>query len=320
MTPFNGDKIRPRLAVRAGDKTLSWLFDTGAAVTCMTKQSFDLSFGHCKPKQISKPQSCVAASGDKMSSYGVFNVDLFIKGRKFTNPVNVIEELNKNIIGIDLNHAHKLTYDVITHKVMFAGAGTNSIAALKNTVLPSMTSTVIKAKFKGTRDKKANYVANICAPRTPIVSGMPSIVNIDENNICTIVVENFAPYDVTLERDDILGELETEQDELVPLTDDFISSVCQDIHNHFRKVKRKRFSREEISRRCHLQDPEKFHDVIWISCANTRTLLASTSTTWGSPRISSTKYTSGCRIQSTRINSKFRRPTTNSLNKHWTNG
>jgi hypothetical protein len=64
MTPFNGDKIRPRLAV----KTFSWLFDTGAAVTCMNKESFDLTFGNSKPKQISKPQSCVAASGDKMSS------------------------------------------------------------------------------------------------------------------------------------------------------------------------------------------------------------------------------------------------------------
>jgi hypothetical protein len=111
MTPFNGDKIRPRLAIKAGDKTFSWLFDTGAAVTCMNKQSLDLAFGHCKPKQISKPKSCVAASGDKMSSYGVFEVDLFIKGKKFTQPVNVIEELNENIIGIDFIHAHKLTYD-----------------------------------------------------------------------------------------------------------------------------------------------------------------------------------------------------------------
>jgi hypothetical protein len=80
-------------------------------------------------------------------------------------------------------------YDVISWKVMFTGAGTNSIATLKNTVLLAMTSTVIKAKFKGTKDEKAIYVANICAPRTPMVSGMPSIVNKDENNICNIVVE-----------------------------------------------------------------------------------------------------------------------------------
>jgi hypothetical protein len=123
-----------------------------------------------------------------------------------------------------------------------------------------MTSTVIKAKFKGTRDERAIHVANICAPRTRMVSEMPSIVNVDENNICNIIVENCAPYDVTLERDDILGVMETKEDELVPLMDDFISSVSQDIHNRFPKVKRKRLSREEIRRRCHLQVPEEFHD------------------------------------------------------------
>jgi hypothetical protein len=63
-----------------------------------------------------------------------------------------------------------------------------------------------------------------------------------------MVVENCAPYHITLERDDILGVMETEEDELVPLTDDFISSVCQDIFNRFPKVKRKRLSWEEIKR------------------------------------------------------------------------
>jgi hypothetical protein len=82
-------------------------------------------------------------------------------------------------------------------------------------------------------------------------------VNVDENNICNIIVENCTPYDVTLERD-ILWVVETEEDKLVPLTDDFISSVCQDIHNDLPKVKRKRLSSDEIKRRCHLQVPEKF--------------------------------------------------------------
>ncbi len=89
----------------------------------MNKEWFDLAFGHFKPKQISKPQSCVAASGDQMSSCGVFEVDLFIKGKKFTHPVNVIQELNENIIGIEFIHAHKLTYEVISCRVKFAGDG-----------------------------------------------------------------------------------------------------------------------------------------------------------------------------------------------------
>ncbi len=146
-------------------------------------------------------------------------------------------------------------------RVKFAGARTNSIAALKNTVLLEMTSTLVKAKFKGTREEKAIYIANICAPRIlGMILGMPSIVNVDEKNICNIVVENCALYDITLERDNILGIMETEEDKLVPLTDDLISSMCQDNHNHFPKVKRKRLSREEIKQRCHSQVPEEFQE------------------------------------------------------------
>jgi hypothetical protein len=79
-------------------------------------------------------------------------------------------------------------------------------------------------------------------------------------HICNIIVENCAPYDITLEREDILGIMETEEDELVPLTDNFISSVCQDIHSRFPKLERKRLSREEIKRPCHLQVTEEFQE------------------------------------------------------------
>jgi hypothetical protein len=58
-----------------------------------------------------------------------------------------------------------------------------------------------------------------------MISRMPSIVSVDENNICDNVTENCPPYDVVLERDDILGIREIEEEELNPLTDDFISSV-----------------------------------------------------------------------------------------------
>jgi hypothetical protein len=102
-----------------------------------------------------------------MSSYGVFEVDLRIKGKKIMHPVNMIEELNENIIGIDFIHAHKPTYDVMARQVKFTRAGTNSIAALKKVVLPAMTSTVVKAKFKGQREELSTYVTNICALRTP---------------------------------------------------------------------------------------------------------------------------------------------------------
>jgi hypothetical protein len=55
-----------------------------------------------------------------MSSCGIFEVDLWIKGKKFTHPVNVIQELKENISGIEFIHSHRLTYDIIACQVKFA--------------------------------------------------------------------------------------------------------------------------------------------------------------------------------------------------------
>jgi hypothetical protein len=84
MTPFNGAKIRrPRFMARAGGKTFSWLFDTGASVTCMTANSFNAAFPHDKPRRVQISQHCTAASGNKMHSLGIFKIDLEIKGKKY---------------------------------------------------------------------------------------------------------------------------------------------------------------------------------------------------------------------------------------------
>ena len=66
MTPFNGDRIRPRVTARAGGKTFSWLFDTGASVTCMTAESFRAAFPNQKPRRIQNAHNCTAASGKKL--------------------------------------------------------------------------------------------------------------------------------------------------------------------------------------------------------------------------------------------------------------
>jgi hypothetical protein len=54
--------------------------------------------------------------------------------------------------------------------------------------------------------------------------------------------------------------LEIEEEELITLMDDFISSVCRGIHDHFLKVKRKRLSRLDIQKQCLLQLPGEFKE------------------------------------------------------------
>jgi hypothetical protein len=84
MTPFNGDRIRPRVTAKAGGKTFSWLFDTGASVTCMTAESFKAAFPQSKPQRVQNAQHCTAASGNQINSRGIFLIDLQIKGKNFT--------------------------------------------------------------------------------------------------------------------------------------------------------------------------------------------------------------------------------------------
>jgi hypothetical protein len=91
MTPFNGDKIRPRVTAGAGGKTFSWLFDIVASATCMTSSSFHAAFLTDKPRKVRNAQHCVATSGDKMYSLGIYEIDLQIKGKTFKHRINVID-------------------------------------------------------------------------------------------------------------------------------------------------------------------------------------------------------------------------------------
>jgi hypothetical protein len=71
-----GEKVQPRINVKTGNQTMSWLFDTGAAITCMNSRSFNAAFGTQRPRKISNAQSCVTSSVDAMNSIGVYEVDL----------------------------------------------------------------------------------------------------------------------------------------------------------------------------------------------------------------------------------------------------
>jgi hypothetical protein len=141
----------------------------------------------------------------------------------------VINQLTDNIIGIDFMHKHKLHYDVLTRQVKISGINIDQIVAIKEQTLPALAFAVITANYKGKVDTNCNYIANIFTPKTPMISCMPAIVSIDKNNNCKIIVDNCAPYDVIIDRNDILGIMDAEPDTLIPLEDSTISSILQNI-------------------------------------------------------------------------------------------
>jgi hypothetical protein len=124
-------------------------------------------------------------------------------------------------------HRHKLHYDVQTRQVKIAGINSDQIVAIKEHVLPALTSTVLNVKYK-TQHISPAYTPP--PPRTPMISGMPAVISIDKNNNCKIIVDNCAPYDVTIDRNHVIGLMDIKSEILIPIEDSVISSIISDIH------------------------------------------------------------------------------------------
>ncbi len=147
-----------------------------------------------------------------MSSLGIFEIEMTIRGRKFIHPVTVVEDLNDNILGINFMHQHKMNFDSTSKQITFAHMLTNALYAVKEVTIPALSSMMVTTKFKGLTNDTAQPIATMHAPQHPTISGMPVWVSLDNYKNCKIIIDNCAPYDIVLPRNEILGVLEFESE------------------------------------------------------------------------------------------------------------
>jgi len=193
-----------------------------------------------------------------MSSLGIFEIEMTIRSGTFTHPVRVVEDLNDNILGIDFMHQHKMNYDSTSKQITFAHMLTNALYAVKEVTIPALSSMMVTTKFKGLTSDTAQPIATIHAPQHPTISGMPVWVSLDNYKNCKIIIDNCAPYDIVLPRNKILGVLEFESEQCLPLNEDTVASIISNIEQKFPKVNKKHYSREEIAQKAHLNVPDEY--------------------------------------------------------------
>jgi hypothetical protein len=193
-----------------------------------------------------------------MSSLGIYKIEMTIRGRKFAHPVTVGEDINDNILGIDFMHQHKLNFDSTSKQITFAYMLTNALYAVKEVTIPALSSMMVTTKYKGLTSDSAQPIGTIHAPQHPTISGMPGWVSLDNYKNCKIIIDNCAPYDIVLPRNEILGVLELEQEQCLPLNEDTVASIISNIEQKFLKVTQKNYSLDEIAQRAHLNVPEEF--------------------------------------------------------------
>jgi len=166
-----------------------------------------------------------------------------------------MEDLKDNFISIDFMHAHNMNYDMTSKQITFTHMLTNALYAIKETTILAILSKTINTKFKGTVYDSAQPIATIHEPQNPTISGIPAWVTLNKYKNCKVLIDNCAPFDSTLARNEVPGVLEFEQEQCIPLTEDTIAAVISDIQEKFPKVPTKKFSWEDIEKKSDLQVP-----------------------------------------------------------------
>jgi hypothetical protein len=182
IMPFYWDKTKPRVSGKVASKNFSWVIDTGSAVTCMNINSFEMAFG--KTLRINKK----------------YKIYIFIKKRKCTHTMVIMDEFSKNILGVDFIQKHRLHYNQNTQQISFLQTLSKAIFGVKNFTLPPFAATMVQARSFQTISKDQNYVADICAPKAPLVSRPSSLVNFDQKNHRTIWLQNCAPHKTSIKK------------------------------------------------------------------------------------------------------------------------
>jgi len=241
MTLFNGDHKETKITGTVNGKNFYWKIDTGSAVTCMNINAFETAFGKSKERKQKD-----------------FKTDIFIKKRRCTHTVQIADESSKNILGINFLQKFRLHLDPKTKEITFQSAPSKALFATKNFTLPTFATTLVQARTFQAIDNKLHYIADIGAPKQPLISGLSTLVNFDYRNQCTLQIQNCAPHEVSIQTRDILGILSTEEDAPIPFNDESLATVCEQSYQRLQKVKKRAWTRKEIEKRCHLGAPEPY--------------------------------------------------------------
>ncbi len=242
MTLLNGDHKDTKIIGTINGKNFYWKIDTGSAVTCMNINAFETAFGKTKGKNLKECQ-----------------MDIFIRNRKCTHKVKIADESSENILGIDFLQKFWLHLDPRTKEITFQSAPSRALFATRNFTIPPFATTLVQARTFQNIDRQLHYIADIGAPKQPLISGLSTLVSFDHRSQCTMPIQNCAPHEVNVSTGDILGILSTEKEDPIPFDDNSLATICEQIHQRLPKVKKRAWTRKEIEERCHLGAPEPYH-------------------------------------------------------------
>jgi hypothetical protein len=162
-------------------------------------------------------------------------------------------------------------------------------------------------------------VADICAPKASLISRPSSLVTFDDNNHCTICLQNCTPHDISTKKGDILGFVNNKDTIPIPLDDNTITAIYDQIYKRLPKVKKKTWTRKEIEEKCHLGALEEYRAKYIDIFLKHQAAISMNKYDLGLAKDFSHRIPLKDNKPIYRKQSSFQKITTNLWNKHWTN-
>jgi len=227
---FSDKVARPFITLKVQGETSTWLFDTGAAVNCISLAEFRKIPPDRRPPKLPPMFNLSTASADSLKIVGVYNLTFSLQNRSITSPVFVCSNLNQNaILGMDAIKKLGLIYSPIKEQFSFETPSVNSLdntpahlaslTTIKSITIPPLTSVSLTVSALSNNAYRppagVTGLAYINSPAFPLLNGGPGLVQLNRFSETTIRVNNCSPAQIEIPKHSVIGFLENVQPQTV---------------------------------------------------------------------------------------------------------
>ena len=225
---------RPYVITDIEGHGIKLLYDTGSDISCINSESLFWLNPSAKVTKLTSVKNFQAAGGQKLRVTGKINLACTIDNRTVSHEFFVIENLNeKGILGMDFISKHQLHQDPSNNCFFWKNKWQyGKIRCLKDIKLEPLSTHQVKVRLE-TADgtipaANCTIMGHISHEEHPLISGNSCLLETNDKNTCTILVQNCAPFPINIRHNDVLGQIENAQHDIkIPLDNNFIDSISQ---------------------------------------------------------------------------------------------
>ena len=244
------------------------LYDTGADVTCVREEVVKAIPVNLRPAlvPVGPEESFFSAGCSPLNVLGRVKLNAVMNGKPVTHSFVCVKQLNEPVLlGMDFLKRYGLNYDVDTEQYRWRGdsewsKGHLQIQSVTN--LEALTVHELKVKVKSEGGSTPGHsdlcLVNVVSTKYPLLSGGPYLVQPDQNGYVTVPIQNCAPTDLVLDRNDVIGVIENvTQCQMREINPRFLNAVTMQTASQDKLSDAKK---DFIFKALNLNVPEQFRD------------------------------------------------------------